>query len=49
MVSNSTLDECIDQELCGGSLFVDDEICKMVEDKHIINVVGKLLQHSFLP
>ena len=45
----NALDECTDEELCGSSLFVNDDICKIVQDKHILNIVGKHLQHVVLP
>jgi hypothetical protein len=49
MVDKDALDEYTDEELCGGSHYVDDEICKIVEDRYILNVVGKLEQHGVLP
>ena len=30
MVNRNVLDEYPDEELCGGSLYVDDEICKIL-------------------
>ena len=32
--------EYTDKELCGGSVYGNDEICKVVEDEAILNVVG---------
>jgi hypothetical protein len=49
MVNKDVLDEYTDEELCGDSHYVDDEICKIVEDRYILNVVGKLEQHGVLP
>ena len=49
MLRKNALDEYTDEELCGGSVYVDDEICKVVEDKAILNVAGKLQQRVVVP
>ena len=49
MLKKNVLEAYTDKELCGGSLYVDDEICKVVEDKAFLNVVGKLQQPGVLP
>ena len=40
MLKKNALDEYTDEELCGGSVYGNDEICKVVEDEAILNVVG---------
>ena len=47
--NKDVLDEYTDEELCGDSHYVDDEICKIVEDRYILNVVGKLEHNGVLP
>ena len=49
IVRKNVLVECTYEELYGRSLFVDDEIYKIVEDACFLNVVGKLLQYGVLP
>ena len=40
MLKKNALNEYTDEELCGGSVYGNDEICKVVEDEAILNVVG---------
>ena len=49
MLKKNALNEYTDEELCGGSVYVDDEIYKVVEDKAILNVAGKLHQRVVVP
>ena len=49
MLKKNVLDEYTDEELCGGSVYGDDDICKVVEDEAILNNVGKLQQRVVLP
>ena len=37
------LAECTDEEICDRSIFIDDEIRKIVDGKRILKFVGKLL------
>ena len=49
MLRENTLDEYTDEELCGDSVYVEDNICKVVEDKAILHVAGKLQQCVVVP
>ena len=49
MLKKNVLDEYTDEELCGGSVYGDDEICKVVEDEAILNIVGKLQKRVVVP
>ena len=49
MLKNNLLDKYTDDELCGGYVYGDDEICKVVEDDAIFNVVQKLQQCGVIP
>ena len=40
LLKKNALDEYTNEELCGGSVYGNDEICKVVEDEAILNVVG---------
>ena len=40
MLNKNALHEYTDEELCGGSVHGNDEICKVVDDEAILNVVG---------
>ena len=42
MLKKNALSEYTDVELCGQSVYGKGEICKLVEDASILNVVGKL-------
>ena len=49
MLRKNALDEYTDEELCGGSVYWDDEICKVVENEAILNVIGELQRHVVVP
>ena len=49
MLKQNVLDKYTDEDLCGGSVYGDDEICKVVEDEAILNVVGILQQRIVVP
>ena len=49
MLKKNAPDEYTDEELCGGLVYRDDEICKVVENEAILNVVRKLQQHVVVP
>ena len=40
MLKKNALDDYTDEELCGGSVYGNDKICKVVEYEAILNVVG---------
>ena len=40
MLKKNALDEYTYEELCGGSVYGNDDICHVVEDEAILNVVG---------
>ena len=40
MLKKNAPDEYTDRELCGCSVYGNDNICKVVEDEAILNVVG---------
>ena len=40
MLKKNALDEYTDEELFGGSVYGNDDICKVVENEAILNIVG---------
>ena len=49
MLKKNALDEYTDEELCGGPVYGDDGIYKVVEEEDILNIVGKIQQHVVVP